>query len=91
MSERDPVAWLVMEPGWKVVDSNDNEIGRVEEIVGDPNADIFNGLLISTGLFHGARYIPAEQIDGITEGRVRLRLDRDELKRLPDDAPPGPA
>jgi hypothetical protein len=86
----DPVSWLLIEPGWKVVDSEGNHLGHVEELVGDTNADIFSGLLISTGLFGGSRYVPAEQIELITEGHVQLSLTRDEVKHLSDEAPVGP-
>jgi uncharacterized protein YrrD len=89
MSEGDPVAWLMIEPGWKVVDSDDNHVGHVEEVVGDPNADIFSGLLISTGLFSGQRFVPAEQVGLITDEHVHLRLSGDQVKQLTDDAAPG--
>lgn len=91
MSEGDPVSWLLIEPGWKVVDSGGNDVGHVEEVEGDSNADIFSGLLISTGLLSGKRYVPAEQVGLITEGGVHLTLNRDEVKRLRDAGPPGAA
>jgi sporulation protein YlmC with PRC-barrel domain len=88
----DPVAWILIEPGWKVFDSGGKHVGHVEEVEGDPNADIFNGLLISTGLFGGKRYVPAEQIGLITEGGAHLTLTGDEVKRLSaDSGPPGAA
>ena len=89
MTEGDPVSWLVVEPGWKVVDADGSEVGQVEEVEGDPNADIFNGLIISTGLFSGRRYVPAEQTSDITVGRVHLRLTNDEVKNLTDESAPG--
>ena len=88
MNSPDPVAWIMIEPGWKVVDAEGNEIGRVEEVEGDPNADIFNGLLISTGLLSGHRYVPAEQVGLISEGHVQLRLTRDQVKQLTNEAAP---
>ena len=92
MSEGDPVSWLVIEPRWKVHDAEGNHVGHVEEVVGDTNADIFNGLLISTGLFQGKRYVPAEQIGQITEELVHLTLTGDQVKQLSDETgPPGAA
>ncbi|MDX6408406.1 MAG: hypothetical protein QOE13_1477 [Gaiellaceae bacterium] len=88
MSEGDPLAWIMIEPGWKVSDAGGDEVGRVEEVEGDTSADIFNGLLISTGLFSGSRYVPSEQIGAITEGRVHLLLTGDEVKQLTDDSFP---
>jgi hypothetical protein len=85
----DPVSWLVIEPGWKVVDRDGNDTGRVDEIVGDTGADIFNGIAISTGLLRGRRYVPAEQVSSIVAGQVQLDLDADAVKQLGDfDEPP---
>jgi hypothetical protein len=82
MSKGDPASWLMIEPGWKVVDASGKEVGRVEEVVGDMGADIFNGLSISTGLLKGQRYVPAELAGPITEGQVQLKLTRDQLNSL---------
>ena len=35
MTMGDPVSWFVIEPGWKVVDSGGEEVGSVDEVVGD--------------------------------------------------------
>jgi hypothetical protein len=85
----DPVSWFVIEEGWKVIDASDDDVGQVEEVIGDTGVDIFNGLAISTGLLGGARYVPAEAVGSITEGTVKLRLSADEVKQLdPYDRPP---
>ncbi len=82
MSEGDPVSWLMIEPGWTVVGGDGREIGRVEEVVGDSGDDIFNGLAVSTGLLDRRRYVPSEQVEEITQGRVRLALTADQLRHL---------
>jgi hypothetical protein len=66
----DPVAWTMIERGWTVVDAAGREIGKVEEVTGDENVDIFDGLAIS-----GGKYIPSEQVGEIVEGEVRLKPD----------------
>lgn len=71
----DPVSWFMIEPGWRVEDSDGNEIGRVLEVVGDSNADIFDGLAIASSALATSRYVPAEQVGEIVEGRVQLKLD----------------
>ena len=91
MTESDPISWFLIEPGWKVIDSEGNDVGHVEEVEGDDNADIFNGLLVSTGLLSGKRYVPAERIGLITERRVHLTLTGDDVKRLSDAGPQGAA
>jgi hypothetical protein len=44
----DPVSWLLIERGWEVVDADGQEVGKIEEAVGDSTHDIFNGLTIAT-------------------------------------------
>jgi hypothetical protein len=87
----DPVSWLVIEPGWKVVDRDGDEVGKVEEIVGDTSLDIFNGLTIGVGLLKKGRYLPGEQIAEITVGQVRLALDKNEVERLGEYQEPPPS
>jgi hypothetical protein len=80
----DPVSWLLIEPGWKVVAADGAEIGKVEETVGDTGKDIFNGLSVSTGLLGKPKYVPAERVRLITEGCVELDLPADAVERLDD-------
>jgi hypothetical protein len=82
MTEDDPVSWFVIEPGWKVVDAQGQEIGSVDEVAGDSSDDIFNGLSISTSLLGKPRYVPSEQVGTITEGRVHLKLTGDQIEHL---------
>lgn len=80
MSE--PVSWLMVEPGWIVETSDGKDGGTVHEVLGDHNADIFDGLAVSPGLLKRPRYLPAESVDEITEGRVRLTISADEFEQL---------
>jgi Uncharacterized protein conserved in bacteria (DUF2171) len=82
MSRGEPVSWFVIEPGWKVADAAGEEIGSVDEVVGDSSDDIFNGLSISTSLLGRPRYVPSEQVAEITDGRVQLKLSKDAVDRL---------
>jgi uncharacterized protein YrrD len=67
---RDPVAWKVMESGWLVRDTEGNELGKVAEIRGDVEADIFDGITVKHGLLDKGDYVPADRIAGIFEGEV---------------------
>lgn len=78
----DPVSWFLIEPGWKVVAASGEEVGSVDEVVGDSSEDIFNGLSISTSLLGRPRYVPSEQVGTITEGRVQLRISKEAAERL---------
>jgi hypothetical protein len=83
MAQGDPVSWLMIEPGWRVEASDGTEVGRVEEVTGDSNADIFDGLAIAFSLLGDQHYVPAEQVGTITEGTVQLNLDRAAIEQLP--------
>ncbi|HZT16457.1 MAG TPA: DUF2171 domain-containing protein [Gaiellaceae bacterium] len=80
----DPASWLSIEPGWRVDAADGTEVGRVEEVTGDSNADIFDGLAISFSLLGKQHYVPSEQVGEITQGAVRLKLDRAAIQRLPE-------
>jgi hypothetical protein len=85
----DPVSWLLIERNWAVVSSDGQEVGRVEAVVGDEGADIFDGLTIATRLLGKPRYVPAEQVTSIVEGEVQLALSAAETEHLPPyDGPP---
>ena len=77
----DPVSWFGIERGWEVV-GDGGKLGTVEEALGDPERDIFDGLSIATGLLGKPRYVPAELVREIVEGTVRLSIGQDELERL---------
>jgi uncharacterized protein YrrD len=83
----DPVSWLVIEKGWDVVGSDGSELGKVAEVVGDQNDDIFNGLEIGHGLLRQKSYVPAERVGAIFEGRVELDLDEAGFAALEDEPP----
>ena len=87
----DPVSWLVIEPGWEVVASDGAHLGKVHEVIGDSGKDIFNGLAVSPGLLRGSRYVPAESVGAIEDGRIRLELGRDEFAALREQTPTPPS
>lgn len=69
----DPVAWTMIEQGWKVYDGSGKEQGRVAEVLGDAEADIFDGLNVTRGLLSTTEYVPSEHVAGILEGEIHLR------------------
>jgi hypothetical protein len=75
----DPVSWLLIEPGWKVVGADGEEIGTVERVDADEQKDIFSGLELRSGLFGGTRYVASEHVTRIVEGRIELDVTRDAL------------
>ena len=87
----DPVSWLVIERGWEVASADGAKLGHVEDVVGDTGKDIFNGLVVTPGLLRGNRYVPAERVAVIVEGRVELDLAADAFEHLDEHEPPGPS
>ena len=80
----DPVAWTVVEPGWAVAANDGSEVGKVNEVLGDPEADIFDGLAVGAGaVLDRPRYVPSEQVGAIEVGTVHLMIDADEYARQP--------
>jgi hypothetical protein len=78
----DPVSWLLIETGWKVLAADGTEVGKVDEVAGDSSADIFDGLAVATSALGKPRYVPAEEIASIEPGIVRLRLTRNQTEQL---------
>ena len=87
----DPVSWLVIEPGWEVIAADGDRVGDVREVAGDSGNDIFNGLVVSTGLLRTARYVPSEVVETIYEGRIELSIDHSAFDRLEDHEEPPPS
>ncbi len=97
-----PSSWLVAHPGLEVVSSDGLDVGSVRHVLGVPEEDIFDGLVIEA---RGGdmRFVDAEDVDEFFEGAVVLRLDGAECEFLPapqpapggltatgDTPPPGP-
>ena len=87
----DPVAWTMVERGWAVAASDGSEVGTVDQVLGDPEADIFDGLAVGVGtVLNRPLYVPSEQVGAIEEGTVHLTIDADEYGRLTPYQPPPP-
>jgi hypothetical protein len=78
----DPVSWLMIKSGWKVLAVDGSELGHVDEISGDDGADIFDGLAVTESALGKPRYVLAEQVAEITQGEVRLSLTRAQFDQL---------
>lgn len=85
------VSWLAIEPGWAVVATDGSEVGYVQEVVGDETKDIFDGLSVSTSLFDDLKYVPAEKVGRIFDGRVELLVSSNAVQQLEDFLEPPPS
>jgi hypothetical protein len=77
------VSWKAIERDAVVRSSDGRDVGRVAEVAGDPEADIFNGLVVSLGVLGANRYVPAERVTGIWPRRVQVAATAAELEQAP--------
>jgi hypothetical protein len=94
------VSWKVIEHGWKVVSSDGDNVGVVFLVVGDENADIFDGLAVTHHdggfAFHNyidrPHYVEASQVGEIDDGgQVTLTITSEDARHLPLHDPPESA
>ena len=88
-AQDDPVSWLLIRAGWKVVSSDGDEVGHIDEVAGDDTEDVFDGLAVATSAFGKPRYVLATQVARITEGTVNLTLTRAQVEQLDEYLEPA--
>jgi hypothetical protein len=80
----DPTSYLELPDGVPVLTSDGQEIGSVVHVLADPDADIFDGLVIDTP--GGHRFADASQVERLHTGGAVLALDATAAERLPEPA-----
>ena len=78
----DPVSWLQIEPGWNVVTADGELIGKVVQVAGDKQDDIFDGLAVKSDQSAQVGYVPGEQVAAIFPGEVTLKITAAEAATL---------
>ena len=79
------ISWMTLEKGTRIVSSDDEELGRVGEVVADRQKDIFSGLTIRSGLLGQDRFVPADLIDRMTADEVRLSVSAGDAETKLED------
>jgi C-terminal processing protease CtpA/Prc len=80
-----PASYLVLADGTDVLSSDGEKLGTVEHVLADPDADVFDGLVVDMRAGPGGhRFADASEIDGIYERGVVLRLAARDADRLPE-------
>jgi hypothetical protein len=79
---RAEVSWMVIEKGALVLGADGEEIGKVNEVAGDAEADIFSGLVVSLSRLGADRFLPSERVTGIWPDRVETSVTAEEAERL---------
>ena len=81
----DPTSYLEFEEGVAVFSADGEEIGAVEHVLADADADIFDGLVIDTRLGPGGhRFADATQVDAPLHARRGAHARRRGRERLPE-------
>ncbi|HEX2104258.1 MAG TPA: PRC-barrel domain-containing protein [Solirubrobacteraceae bacterium] len=78
-----PMSYLTLERGTPVRASDGTELGTVAHVLADPDADIFDGIVLDAR-GGGYRFVDAPQVAEIAEGAVTLALDGAAAERLPE-------
>jgi hypothetical protein len=79
----DPVSWLMIEKGWKVVSVDGDHLGHVTAIDAEVELDIFDGIEFRHLILEHVCYVPSEQVETIFPGEVKLGLTAGEANQLP--------
>jgi uncharacterized protein YrrD len=80
-----PSSYLALEPGAPVYSRDGEELGKVEHVLRDADADIFDGLVLGTGVLPGGhRFIDGDHVEEVYERGVRLKLDRAAAEAAPE-------
>ena len=82
--EEREVAWLAMPERAPVMDEAGQEIGRVDELLGDREDDIFHGIVVKLNRGGPKVEVRADRIPKITTHRIYTDLAPDELEQLPE-------
>jgi hypothetical protein len=77
-----PMSYLTLESGTPVFASDGAEVGRVAHVLAVPEADIFDGLVV-TMRRGGHRFVDAPQVADIAEGGVTLTVGGAAVEGLP--------
>jgi hypothetical protein len=77
------VSWYAIEPGWKVTSLDGAPLGKVEEVLGDEELDIFHGIAVRVGIGRVPREITSDLVSGIEDGHVTVGILAEEIGELP--------
>src|SRR3954462_15124133 len=86
-----PSSYLALETGVPVLSRDGEQLGKVEHVLADPEADIFDGIVLDTSVLPGGhRFADAPLVAEIYERGVVLTLDAAAAEGLPEpSANPG--
>ena len=80
-----PSSYVALQEGTPVLSRDGDQLGRVEHVLADVEADIFDGIVLDTSALPGGhRFVDAPHVAEIHERGVVLDLDAAEAEGLPE-------
>jgi len=80
-----PSSYLALEAGAPVFSSDGEAVGAVEHVLRDPDADIFDGIVLDTSTLPGGhRFVDGAHVEEVFERGVVLKLDRAGVESAPE-------
>ena len=84
----DPISYRSLEAGTVVISADGDEVGTVEHVLADEEADIFDGIVIDVRLGPGGlHFVDATQVAELRETGVVLTLSAADVEHLPKPQP----
>jgi uncharacterized protein YrrD len=80
----EPASYQVLNPGTPVYSADGEEIGKVTHVLAAEDEDVFDGIVIGEHIFGKEhRFADADDVQGIFDHGVVLKLDRAACEQLP--------
>jgi uncharacterized protein YrrD len=80
-----PSSYRTLQPGVPVYSSDEKQLGEVEHVLADPDADVFDGIVLDQSVLPGGhRFADASQVSEIYERGVLLSIDAATAETLPE-------
>jgi hypothetical protein len=73
----DPISYMALPKGARIVGSDGEEVGRVSDVIADDEKDIFSGLTFRHGALGREHFLPADLVDSMTTEEVTLSVTSD--------------
>jgi hypothetical protein len=84
----EPVSYLTLEAGTDVISSDGERVGEVQHVLGDADADIFDGIVIDTSRAPGGlRFVDAPDVAELRDDAAVLAVSSEDVERLPKPEP----
>ncbi len=79
-----PVSWRAISPDTPVFGSDGEQAGKVSDVLGGDQEDIFHGVVVDLPGIGNEAMLPAAHVVRITDRRVESDLTAEEIRSLPE-------